>query len=139
LAEITDINWKSNYWLKPEKDPNMRTWAYRLYILRDEEEADYVPRDGDYIIIAHSKVEADILAKRFIDSVHETLPYVVKPRWGASSEELKGLWTKTKGVRTYSDGKYTKEYEKIKTEHLKNVKVRRPGVYRPRGKEPIFE
>lgn len=52
---------------------------------------------------------------------------------------MKGLWKKASGIRTVSDGAYTEAYENLKKEHLATVKVRRPGVYKPRGKEPIFE
>ena len=126
--------------MRPDKDPNVRTWAYRLYIVRRDEDEEYIPREADYIIIANSKKQADLLAQRFCDSIEE-IHFVVHPRWGASSEEMKGLWAKTRNIKTVAigGGKYSSEYEKLKKEHLATVKVRRPGIYKPRGKEPIFE
>jgi len=137
------MEWKDNYWLKPDKDPNVRTWAYRLWIEPDDNEWDnpeYGSLDSvaDYIVIAHKKIDAEILAKRFCKKMGFNT-YQLESRWGASSEEMKGLWAKTANVKTVGGGKYTPEYERLKEMHLATVKVRRPGIYKPRGREPIFE
>jgi len=120
-------------------------YRVRSYAYEWDNPNQIVPDTADYIIIAHSKKEADLLAERFC---HKTgiRNYKVEASH-LISEEMKGLYAYSvkeldrihRGIEMLPRDEYEKLYVKQKEEWLKKVKVRRPGIYKPRGREPIFE